>query len=88
MERYFPYPEMRTHQDEIIDLILTEGDKGKNIAFEAATGFGKTICVLSALLPLADKKGKKIIYCCRTHKQMDRVIDAFTAVGKTLGVIT
>jgi DNA excision repair protein ERCC-2 len=83
MEHYFPYPEMRTHQDEIIDLILTEGDKGKNIAFEAATGFGKTICVLSALLPLADKKGTKIIYCCRTHKQMDRVIDELKAVSQT-----
>lgn len=83
MEHYFPYPEMRAYQDEIMELILKESAKGKNILFEAATGFGKTVCVLSALLPLADYMGKKIIYCCRTHKQMDRVIDELKAISET-----
>ena len=82
MEHYFPYPEMRTHQDELIDLILEEGTRGRNVLFEAATGFGKTVCVLSALLPLADQKGKKIVYCCRTHKQMDRVIDELKVMSE------
>ncbi len=83
MEHYFPYPDMRAYQDELIDLILEEGEKEKNILFEAATGFGKTVCVLSALLPLADEKGKKIVYCCRTHKQMDRVIDELKAISES-----
>lgn len=82
MEHYFPYPEMRAYQDELISLISEEVEKGQNILFEAATGFGKTACVLSALLPLADKKGKKIVYCCRTHKQMDRVIDELKAISR------
>lgn len=82
MEHYFPYPEMRMYQDELITLIVTEGTKGRNILVEAATGFGKTVCILSALLPLADQKGKKIIYCCRTHKQMDRVIEELNAMNK------
>ena len=86
MENYFPYPEMRMYQNELIELLLTEGTRGRNVLFEAATGFGKTICVLSALLPLADQKGKKIIYCCRTHKQMDRVIDELKAVSETYPV--
>ncbi len=83
MEHYFPYPEMRPYQNELINLILTEGARGRNILVEAATGFGKTICVLSALLPLADQEGKKIVYCCRTHKQMDRVIDEMKAMSET-----
>jgi DNA excision repair protein ERCC-2 len=83
MEHYFPYPEMRIFQNESIDLILKGGSVGKNVVFEAATGFGKTTCVLSALLPLADMKGKKIVYCCRTHKQMDRVIDELKTISQT-----
>jgi DNA excision repair protein ERCC-2 len=82
MEHYFPYPEMRPYQDELITLISEEMGKGQNVIFEAATGFGKTACILSALLPLADKKGKKIVYCCRTHKQMDRVIDELKAISR------
>ena len=81
MEHYFPYPEMRSYQDDLITLIATEGARGRNILFEAATGFGKTTCVLSALLPLADEKGKKIVYLCRTHKQMDRVIDELKTIS-------
>jgi DNA excision repair protein ERCC-2 len=83
MEHYFPYPEMRAYQDDIITLLRKECDRGKNVLFEAATGFGKTVCVLSGLLPLADQKGKKIVYCCRTHKQMDRVIDELKAIAET-----
>jgi DNA excision repair protein ERCC-2 len=81
MEPYFPYPEMRAYQNEFMELILQEGARGRNVLAEAATGFGKTVCVLSALLPLADEKGKKIIYLCRTHKQMDRVIDELKAIS-------
>jgi DNA excision repair protein ERCC-2 len=83
MEHYFPYPEMRAYQDELIELLLKEGASRRNVLYEAATGFGKTVCVLSALLPLADQKGKKIVYCCRTHKQMDRVIDELRAISET-----
>ncbi len=82
MEPYFPYPEMRNYQEELIELLMREGVKGRNVLYEAATGFGKTICVLSALLPVADCKGKKIVYCCRTHKQMDRVIDELKAISE------
>lgn len=83
MAHYFPYPQKRIFQDESMELIAAEGSVGKNVVFEAATGFGKTVCVLSSLLPLADKKGKKIVYCCRTHKQMDRVMDELKTISRT-----
>jgi DNA excision repair protein ERCC-2 len=83
MDHCFPYPEMRMYQDELIHFILEHVSQGRNVLFEAATGFGKTICVLSSLLPVADLKGKKIVYCCRTHKQMDRVIDELNAISSS-----
>jgi DNA excision repair protein ERCC-2 len=79
---YFPYPHKRVYQNESMELIAKGGSGGKNVVFEAATGFGKTVCVLSALLPLAEEKGKKIVYCCRTHKQMDRVIDELRPISR------
>jgi DNA excision repair protein ERCC-2 len=58
----------------MIEFISSAASDGKNPVFESPTGSGKTIAVLTALLPIARKNKKKIIYLCRTHEQMDRVI--------------
>ncbi len=52
------------------------------MVFESPTGSGKTIAVLSALIPVAREKGKKILYLCRTHEQMDRVIEELRMISK------
>ena len=79
---FFPYDNFRTNQEEFIQFVQTSLIQKKNPIVEAATGFGKTISVLSATLPIAEKFGKKIVYCCRTHKQMDRVMEELMEVGK------
>jgi DNA excision repair protein ERCC-2 len=71
----FPYPSYYPNQKEMIEFISSGAAKGKNPVFESPTGSGKTIAVLSSLLPVAREKGKKILYLCRTHEQMDRVIE-------------
>ncbi len=74
-EEYFPYLEIRTLQTQIIELISEENTTQKHVVIQAANGVGKTIAVLTALLPLCLEKKKTIVYCCRTHQQMSRVIE-------------
>ena len=83
---FFPYDNFRTNQEEFIQFIQASLIQRKNPIVEAATGFGKTISVLSAVLPVAEKFGKKIVYCCRTHKQMDRVMEELMEVGEKVEV--
>ncbi|MCK5408726.1 MAG: hypothetical protein KAJ30_00545, partial [Candidatus Heimdallarchaeota archaeon] len=74
-EKYFPYLEIRPLQKQIIETIFKSTIKGSQIIIQAANGVGKTISLLSATLPIAKEKKKTIVYCCRTHQQMSRVIE-------------
>ena len=74
-EEYFPYIEVRPLQNQIIESISEENNNQKHIIIQAANGIGKTIAILAALLPICIKKKKTIVYCCRTHQQMSRVIE-------------
>lgn len=71
---HFPFERPRENQEDFINFVSENMARKQSVALEAATGFGKTVCVLTSLLPLADRLEKKIVYCCRTHTQMDRVI--------------
>ncbi|MFQ5892173.1 MAG: DEAD/DEAH box helicase family protein, partial [Candidatus Methanofastidiosia archaeon] len=86
MDSHFPYPKKRAYQEEFMKLIDENFKCKRNLALEAATGFGKTVCVLSSLLPLAQELSKKIVYLCRTHKQMDRVIEELSEIHKKVKV--
>jgi len=46
---FFPYDNFRTNQEEFIQFVQTSLIQKKNPIVEAATGFGKTISVLSAV---------------------------------------
>ena len=71
---FFPYPEYRVAQENIIKQIEKNARLKKNILLVAPNGTGKTVMALSGLLPVALEKGLKIIYTCRTHAQATRVI--------------
>lgn len=71
----FPYLKARPLQKPIIEKITEAYEKKSNVIIEAANGVGKTIAVLSALLPNTLNDNRTIIYCCRTHQQVSRVID-------------
>ncbi|KKN07780.1 hypothetical protein LCGC14_1063450 [marine sediment metagenome] len=71
---FFPYPVFRSEQQEIIERIERGARLKKNILLSAPNGTGKTVTVLSALLPVALENDLKIIYMCRTHTQNKRVI--------------
>ncbi|MHA1304790.1 MAG: helicase C-terminal domain-containing protein [Candidatus Heimdallarchaeaceae archaeon] len=78
-EDFFPYINVRPQQKLIIETIIEAKDK-RHIIVQAANGVGKTISLLSSLLPIAIKKEKTIIYCCRTHEQMDRIAEELKLV--------
>ena len=81
---FFHYPIFRKDQEEIIDLIEKNARQGKNILLVAPNGTGKTVMALSGLLPLAQEKGLKIVYLCRTHAQSSRVIKELEKISDSL----
>jgi DNA excision repair protein ERCC-2 len=71
----FPYPEIRPAQREMIRAIKETVDSGGHLVIEGPTGMGKTIALLCGVLESSGAEGLRVLYCCRTHKQMDRVIE-------------
>ena len=61
--------------------IETATKKGKNILAEAPNGFGKTCVTLCGVLPWIKKSRGKVLYCARTHRQLDRVIEELVEIS-------
>ncbi len=78
---YFPYPEVRVHQDQFITTIYNAVKDHKSALIEGANGLGKTISSLSAVLPVAMEKKLKVLYVARTHRQHERVIEELKAIS-------
>lgn len=79
---YFPYAEPRIGQKEMMKQIAEAVEDGKNICCEAPNGFGKTCVTLSGVLPWVKERRGKILYCARTHRQLDRVIEELSEIAK------
>ncbi|WP_297480667.1 helicase C-terminal domain-containing protein [Thermococcus sp.] len=79
---YFPYESLRPNQAEFIELVRETAERGENAIIEAPTGFGKTVSVLTGVLPVAGELGLKVLYLARTHRQMDRVIEELKAINR------
>jgi len=84
ISKIFPYKEIRPVQAEMITAIGDAVTTGKHAAIEGSTGMGKTISVLCGILTSQESAERKIVYCCRTHKQMDRVIEELYALNSKL----
>lgn len=78
--RLFPYEPYPPQVDFIRDIQETAG-RGGVIVAEACNGFGKTISVLSCLLPM----GKRIIYGTRTHEQVRQVLLELEKINEKSG---
>lgn len=72
---YFPY-EYREKQKEAIKFI--QENIGKNICIDAPTGYGKTLVILSALLPF----DVPIIWAVRTGNETDRPIEELKIINE------
>lgn len=84
--RIFPYSTMRQAQVEMVGVVREAIEKARPAVVEGPTGMGKTIAVLCAVLSSSYAEGKKIVYCSRTHGQMDRVIEELRVLSSKLSV--
>ena len=85
LEHYFPYSVPRPGQLTLIQATQDAVAHGNHLCVEAANGFGKTIAVLSGVLPLLKKDQFGIVYVARTHKQLDRVMVELKSISKSTG---
>jgi len=83
---YFPYPLPRQGQSEMMTEIETAVYTGLNICAEAPNGFGKTCVTLSAILPWVKENSGKVLYCARTHRQLDRVMEEMLEISRNQDV--
>lgn len=74
-QEFFPYKNLRPSQAKLINLINEVAQEGGHLVVEGANGLGKTISMLAGVLLSAKREGRTIIYCCRTHRQADRVLE-------------
>ncbi len=81
-KEFFPYPEPRKGQSEMMLAIEEAVRTGVNICSEAPNGFGKTCVTLSGILPWVKENNGKILYCARTHRQLDRVVEELVEISK------
>lgn len=83
---YFPY-ELREGQLELLSYVREEASK-RNVVVDAPTGYGKTPLILAALIPLARREGRQIIWAVRTGTETDRPIEELKVIhGKSKGKI-
>jgi DNA excision repair protein ERCC-2 len=82
----FPYPEVRPAQAAMMEVIRDAVTAGRHAALEGSTGMGKTIAVLCGILASPEASARKIVYCCRTHKQMDRVVEELCSLRSKLAI--
>ncbi|MGD9381979.1 MAG: hypothetical protein PVI03_05995, partial [Candidatus Thorarchaeota archaeon] len=77
---FFPYPSARAGQEEMMAGIENAVRGGTHICAEAPNGFGKTCATLSGVLPWIRETNGKILYCARTHRQLDRVVEELDVI--------
>ncbi|MHA2065209.1 MAG: hypothetical protein ACXABY_12605 [Candidatus Thorarchaeota archaeon] len=77
---FFPYPSARAGQEEMMSGIENAVRGGTHICAEAPNGFGKTCATLSGVLPWVRETSGKILYCARTHRQLDRVVEELDVI--------
>ncbi|MGP8330672.1 MAG: DEAD/DEAH box helicase family protein [Methanosarcinaceae archaeon] len=78
---YFPYPEFRENQEQMLDKVqetLIKGDHAV-LMIDAPTGSGKT-SVISPIL--ANKTNKRVIVAVRTNSQIEIYLDEIDKIWK------
>ena len=71
----FAYETFRPGQRELAERIRSACLDGGILIAEAMSGFGKTAAVLAGALSAAEETGCKVVYTCRTKRQINRVVE-------------
>jgi DNA excision repair protein ERCC-2 len=71
----FPFPQMRKHQDRMIEAVSSALEHKSNILVSAPTGIGKTVAALYASLRFAVKHGLSVFFLTSKTTQQKIVAD-------------
>ena len=81
-KKYFPYREFRYGQLEAIKEVMEIVTLKGHLILRAPSGFGKTITILTATLPILERETNwKMIWLCRTNRENNRVIDEMRKIS-------
>jgi len=75
IEGRFAYESFRPGQKELAQRIYEACLDGETLIAEAMSGFGKTAAALAGVLSAAEETGCKVVYACRTKRQIGRVVE-------------
>ncbi|MDA4126719.1 MAG: ATP-dependent DNA helicase [Thaumarchaeota archaeon] len=83
IEGRFAYESFRPGQKELAQRVYEACLGGEILIAEAMSGFGKTAAVLTGALSAAEETGCKVIYACRTKRQINRVVEEIAKLQRT-----
>ncbi len=75
IEGKFAYDAFRPGQRELAQRVYEGCLGGGTLIAEAMSGFGKTAAVLTGALSAAEETGSRVVYSCRTKRQVNRVVE-------------
>ncbi len=75
IEGRFAYDTFRPGQRELAQRVYEACIDGGTLIAEAMSGFGKTAAVLAGALSAAEETGCRVVYACRTKRQINRVVE-------------
>ena len=79
----FAYESFRPGQKELAQRVHRACLEGEVLVAEAMSGFGKTAAVLAGTLTAAEEAGYRVVYTCRTKRQINRVVEELSRLQKT-----
>ena len=75
LEDFFAYDSFRPGQRELASSVYAACKGRRYLVAEAMSGLGKTSAVLSGSIAAADELGLRIVYACRTKREVLRVVE-------------
>ena len=82
VDERFAYETFRPGQRELAQRVREACLDGGTLIAEAMSGFGKTAAVLAGALSAAEEMGCKVVYTCRTKRQISRVVEEVSRLQK------
>jgi DNA excision repair protein ERCC-2 len=88
LKELFPYTTFRKGQEELAGAVYTACKNRSHLVVEAMSGFGKTAPVLAGSILAAEEDDNRVIYACRTKRQVFRVMEEIGLMQRRIPVRT
>ena len=82
LESRFAYETFRPGQKELAQRVYEACSGGETLIAEAMSGFGKTAAVLAGALSAAEEGEYRVLYTCRTKRQINRVVEEISRLQR------